>query len=238
MLAEQILLANDRSDSEVLLEVEVIEVNRRRDEQYGLDFVKAVGIGVFPPGGNFSTGPLASSTQIFTFQDLGNIGSSSYLVSFPSNVVVNFLKTVSDAKTLASPKLRVRNREKAFINIGDKQPILLSTTNVQPGQASTGVTPTTSTVTSVEFKDTGIKVTVEPTIHLNDTISLRLQVEVITLGELVTLSADPLIQQFRFGQRTADTALIIQDGETVVLGGLIQVEHSLWKGEWVVCPLC
>ena len=232
-LAEQILFANDRSDSEVLLDVEVIEVNRTRDEQYGLDFVKQFGIGAFPPGGNFNTNPLSASTQIFTFHDLAQLGTSSYLISFPSNVVVNFLKSVSDAKTLASPKLRVRNREKASINVGDKQPILLSTTNVLPGQASTGVTPTTSTVTSVEFKDTGIKVSVEPTIHLNNAVSMRLQVEVITLGPQVTLQQDPLITQFRFGQRTADTALIVKDGETVVLGGLIQEDdrktrESIW----------
>ena len=235
MLAEQILMANDRSDSEVLLEVEVLEVVRQRDEDYGLDFVKSFGIGAFPPGGAFGLNPLSASTQIFSFHDLANLGTSSYLISFPSNVVVNFAKAVSDAKTLASPKLRVSNKEKATINVGDQNPILLSTTNVLPGQASTGVTPTTSTVTSIEFKDTGIKVTVEPTIHLDNAISLRMQVEFITLGPEVTLQEDPKITQFRFGKRTADTALIIKDGETVVLGGLMQEEdrkqrQSIW---WV-----
>ena len=126
------------------------------------------------------------------------------------------------SKTLASPKLRVLNNQKASINVGDKQPILLSTTNVLPGQASTGVTPTTSTVTSIEFKDVGIKVTVEPTIHLNDEISLRLQIEVTNLGDRVILQTDPEISQFRFGTRTADTALNLRDGETVVLAGLIR----------------
>ncbi len=235
LLAEQILLANDRSDSEVLLEVEVLEVVRQRNEDYGLDFVKSFGIGAFAPGGNFGTNPLSASTQIFTFQDLAQLGTGSYLISFPSNVVVNFLKNVSDARTLASPQLRVRNQEKASINVGDKNPILLSTTNVLPGQAGTGATPLTSTVTSIEFKDTGIKVTVEPTIHLDNAVSLRLQVEFITLGPEVVLQQDPLIQQFKFGQRTADTALIVKDGETVVLGGLIQDEdrktrESIW---WV-----
>ena len=235
MLAEKILLANDRGDSEVLLDVEVLEIVRQRDEDYGLDFVKSFGIGVFAPGGGFGTNPLSATTQIFTVADLASLGSSSYLISFPSNVVVNFAKAVSDAKTLASPKLRVSNKEKATINVGDQNPILLSTTNVLPGQATTGATPTTSTVTSIEFKDTGIKVTVEPTIHLDNAISLRMQVEFITLGPEITLQDDPLIRQFRFGKRTADTALIIKDGETVVLGGLVQEEdrkqrQSIW---WV-----
>ncbi len=235
MLAEQILLANDRSDSEVLLDVEVLEVVRTRDEQYGLDFVKSFGIGAFPPGGNFGTNPLSASTQIFTFHDLANLGTGSYLISFPSNVVVNFFKNVSNTRTLASPKLRVRNREKATINVGDKRPILLSTTNVLPGQASTGVTPTTSTVTSIEFKDIGIKVTVEPTINLNNAVSLRMQVEVVSLGPLVVLQDEPEIAVNQFGQRTADTALLVKDGETVVLGGLMREDdikrrQSIW---WV-----
>lgn len=141
-------------------------------------------------------------------------------------MLLNFFKQESQAKTLASPKLRVLNNQKASINVGDKQPILLSTTNVLPGQAATGAVPTTSTVTSIEFKDTGIKLTVEPTIHLNNSISLRLQIEVTRVGAKEILQVSPLITQFKFGTRTADTALNMRDGETVVLGGLISEEDS------------
>jgi general secretion pathway protein D len=139
-------------------------------------------------------------------------------------VLLDFFKQESDAKTLSNPKLRVLNNQKASINVGDKQPILLSTTNVLPGQAATGAVPTTSTVTSIEFKDTGIKVTVEPTVHLNNAITLRLQIEVTRLGDRVILQTSPEISQFRFGTRTADTALNMRDGETVILGGLISEE--------------
>ncbi|MFZ1745927.1 MAG: secretin N-terminal domain-containing protein, partial [Nitrospirales bacterium] len=217
-LAEQIILANDRQDSEVLFDIEVLEVNRTKSRTIGLSFAKQAGFGVFP-GDNpttFSTDP-----QTFTFKNLTDIGQGSYLLRFPSSVLLNFLKQEADAKTLSNPKIRVLNNQKASINVGDKQPILLSTTNVLPGQAATGGTATTSTVTSIEFKDTGIKVTVEPTIHLINAISLRLQIEVTRLGQPVTLQASPLITQFRFGTRTADTALNIRDGETVILGGLI-----------------
>ena len=93
----------------------------------------------------------------------------------------NFFKQESEAKTLSSPKLRILNNQKGSINVGDQVPILLSTTNVLPGQAATGAVPTTSTVTSIEFKDTGIKLTIEPQVHLNNTITLRLQIEVTRL---------------------------------------------------------
>lgn len=219
-LAEQIILANDRTDSEVLFDLEVLEVNRTKTERLGLNFAKQAGFGVFPPGSTaFST-----ISQTFTYRQLTSLGEESYLFTFPGSLLMNFFKQESDAKTLASPKLRVLNNQKASVNIGDKQPILLSTTNVLPGQAATGAVPTTSTVTSIEFKDVGIKLTVEPTIHLDNAITLRLQIEVTRLGDRVILQAQPEISQFRFGTRTADTALNIRDGETVVLAGLIQEE--------------
>ncbi len=225
-LAEQIILANDRSDSEVLLEVEVLEVNRTNTQNLGLQFAKEAGFGIFPPGTESPLSPAFSLPSTFSFKQLTDIGQESFLFRFPSSVLLNFFKQESQAKTLASPKLRVLNNQKASINVGDKQPILLSTTNVLPGQLSTGVTPTTSTVTSIEFKDTGIKLTVEPTVHLNNTISLRLQIEVTRLGERVILQASPLITQFKFGTRTADTALNMRDGETVVLGGLLSEDNT------------
>jgi len=77
------------------------------------------------------------------------------------------------------------NNKKAEINIGDKQPILLSTTNVLPGQAATGAVPTTSTVTSIEFRDTGVKLTVEPSIRLGNELSLKMKVEVIRVGDQI-----------------------------------------------------
>lgn len=219
-LAEQVILANDRRDGEVLLDVEVLEVNRTKTKRIGLSFAKQVGGGIFPPG----TTAFSSALQTFTFRQLGNLGPDSYLFTFPGSILLEFFKQESDAKTLAAPKIRVLNNQKATINIGDKQPILLSTTNVLPGQAATGAVPTTSTVTSIEFKDTGIKLTVEPTIHLNDEISLRLQIEVTRLGDRVVLQSEPEISQFRFGTRAADTALNLKDGETVVIAGLIQEE--------------
>ena len=227
-LAEQIILANDRQDAEVLFDVEVLEVNRTKTQNLGLQFAKSAGAGVFPDtldaAGTLAAKAFSILPSTFTYRNLTDLGKDSYLFTFPSSVLLNFFKQESDAKTLSSPKLRILNNQKGSINVGDQVPILLSTTNVLPGQAATGAVPTTSTVTSIEFKDTGIKLTIEPQVHLNNSITLRLQIEVTRLGDRVILQSDPLITQFRFGKRTADTALNIRDGETVVLAGLIAEE--------------
>ncbi|MGH7260375.1 MAG: tetratricopeptide repeat protein, partial [Nitrospiraceae bacterium] len=222
MLAERIILANDRREAEVELELEVLEVNRTINQKLGVNFAKSAGFGVVPPG---FTGQVSAGPTLFTYRQLTDLGPDSFIFSLPASVLLDFFKQDSDAKTLASPKLRVLNGKQASINIGDKQPILLSTTNVLPGQAATGAVPTTSTVTSIEFKDTGIKLTVEPVINLNDELTLKLKVEITRLGDLVTLQQSPLIQQFRFGTRTAETTLNMKNDESVILAGLIQDEE-------------
>lgn len=220
-LAERIILANDRQEPEVLFDLEVLEVNRTKNQTYGLNYPKQAGAGLIPPG---FTGTLAADAVQMTYRQLTSLGPDSYLFRLPTSVLLDFFKQESDAKTLAAPKVRVVNNKKAEINIGDKQPILLSTTNVLPGQAATGAVPTTSTVTSIEFRDTGVKLTVEPSIRLGNELTLKMKVEVIRVGDQVTLQASPPIQQFRFGNRSAETTLNMRDGETIVLGGLIQEE--------------
>lgn len=221
-MAEKIILANDRLDSEVLFDVEVLEVDRTVDQTYGLSYPKQIAGAITPPG---FTGVIAGDVaQQFTVRQLTSLGKDSYLLKLPTNIQLDFFKQITDAKTLAAPKVRVVNNKKAEVNIGDKQPILLSTTNVLPGQAATGAIPTTSTVTSIEFRDTGVKLTVEPSIHLGDELTLKMKIEVIRLGEQVTLQANPPITQFKFGNRSAETMLNVKDGETIVLGGLLQEE--------------
>jgi general secretion pathway protein D len=220
-LAERLLYAIDRREPEVELDLEVLEINRTKNWKYGFNFAKQAGLGITPPG---TTGSISTNPTQFTFSQLTALGPESYLFTFPASVIIDFFKQDSDAKTLASPKLRVINNKPATISIGDKQPILLSTTNVLPGQAATGAVPTTSTVTSIEFKDVGVKLTVEPSVNLNDEVTLKIKVEVTRLGDQVTLQASPEIKQFRFGTRMAETTLMLKDDETVVLGGLIQDE--------------
>jgi general secretion pathway protein D len=221
-MAEKIILANDRLDSEVLFDVEVLEIDRTVDQTYGLTYPKQIAGAIVPPG--FSGIIAGDVAQQFTLRQLTSLGQDSYLFKLPTNIQLDFFKQITDAKTLAAPKVRVVNNKKAEINIGDKQPILLSTTNVLPGQAATGAVPTTSTVTSIEFRDTGVKLTVEPSIHLRNELSLKMKIEVVRLGEQVTLQANPPITQFKFGNRSAETMLNVRDGETIVLGGLLQEE--------------
>jgi general secretion pathway protein D len=209
-LASKIIAANDRQAAEVMLDVEVIEVDRNKLLTYGWEFSPPSGPtvtgGVGPPGATSPGGTM-------TLNQLTNLTSSNVFLTLPT-VVVDLIKQDSDAQTLLNPRLRVLNGGTAKINVGDKVPILLSTSS------STGTTATTvggtTTITSTEYKDTGIKVSIEPNVYLNNDVRMKLNLEVITQGEFVTQA-----QQYKFGNRTAETVLNVHDGETVVIGGLI-----------------
>jgi len=207
-LAERMILANDRREPEVLFDLEVLEVNRTKFLQYGINFSK-------------------SAQGKIVGQVLKSLGPESFILTLPNSFTLDFLKTEADARTLAAPKLRVVNNKQGKITVGDKQPILLSTSNVLPGTALTGAIPTTSTVTSIEFKDVGVKLTVEPIIHPSSQITLKVQVEVTRVGEQVVLQESPRIAQFKFGTRAAETTLSVKDDETIVLGGLLQDDESV-----------
>jgi general secretion pathway protein D len=220
-LAERIILANDRKPGEVMFEIEVLEVNKTKNQTLGVKFAKQAGAGFVPPGSAAFPGTGATSPSLFTYSQLTNLGPASYLFTLPSAVLLDFFKSEADTKTLANPKVRVVNTKQAKVNIGDKVPILLS--NTTSNVATTpGTVPTTSTITSIEFKDTGVKVTVEPNIHLNNDVTIKLQLEVTRLGALQALGNGQ--SQFTFGTRTAETTLSLKDGESVVIGGLIQDE--------------
>ena len=209
-MAEKIILANDRLDSEVLFDVEVLEVDRTVDQttasrtrnKWPRPWCRRLcgshrrrrGSAIYPPT---IVEPRKRQLSVQASDQCG----------------VRFLQADHRCEDLGGSQLRVVNNKKAEINIGDKQPILLSTTNVLPGQAATGAVPTTSTVTSIEFRDTGVELTVEPAIHLGNELSLKMKIEVIRLGEQVTLQANPPITQFKFGNRSAETMLNVKDGE-------------------------
>src|SRR5437016_6053364 len=217
-LAERIIQANDRKPGEVMFEIEVLEVDKTLSDRFGVNIAKQAGAAVVPPLAGL---PSPGTTSTFTYQQLTSLNPTSYLFTLPTSVLLDFLRSESTTKTLANPRVRVVNNKQAKINIGDKVPILLSTTSTIPGVVP-GTVPTQSTVTSIEFKDTGVKLTVEPSIHLNQDVTLKLQLEVTRLGDLIDLGNGQ--RQFKFGTRTAETSLSLKDGESVVLAGLIQPE--------------
>jgi general secretion pathway protein D len=152
-----------------------------------------------------------TSAAGLTLQALSSnlISSPLDLLSINNNPVANFKKTIGDINVLSNPRVRVRNNEKARVQVGNKIPLI--TTNVA------GTTGTSSE--SVQYIDVGLKLEVEPRIALDSHVHIKVALEVSSLGISTTLRNGS--QVFQIGTRNATTLLRLRDGETQVLAGLI-----------------
>ena len=121
-----------------------------------------------------------------------------------------------DTNVLASPRIRVRNREKAKIMIGSRVPVI--TNAVTP--VSTGTPVITG---SVQYLDVGLKLDVEPDIHLDNEVVIKVALDVSSIIKEVP-NAQSGTLAYEIGTRNANTVLRLKDGETQILAGLISDE--------------
>lgn len=191
VLAEKMIRAQDIADPEVMLEIEVLEVTRNKIQQLGITY----------------PGSLTVLNSPLTLEALKSLKSSDIGVS--PNPGVQFRTTDSDLNLLSNPRIRVKNNEKAKVLVGNKVPVITTNTTANVGTSE-----------SVSYIDVGLKLDVEPRIMLDDFISIKVNLEVSSLGEAVTLSNNSKV--YNIGTRNASTVLRLKHGETQILAGLIQ----------------
>lgn len=198
-MAERIISVQDLADPEVMLEVEVLEVKRTRGQELGIRWPDAAGLTLLGSG---QIGGLKVS-------DLHRINGDNINLGLGS-VTLNANKTDTDSNILANPRIRVRNKDKAKVLIGDRVPVITVTTN-------NGVSSD-----SVNYVDVGLKLDVEPNVYLDDEVAIKINLEVSSVvKEIVSKSGT---QAYQIGTRSASTVLRLKDGETQVLAGLISDE--------------
>lgn len=211
-LVEKMIAANDLKEGEVILDVEILEISRSNTLKYGWNFTP----GLTASGtvqNKTAAGTTATTGTGISLSDLRNFSKDNIFLNLPG-VVVNLIKQDSDAQVLANPRVRVLNNKPAKFHIGDKIPI--QTSVVQAAVAG-------QTTSNFEYKDVGIKLNIEPTIHLNNTVTLKLGLEISTLGDALDFGNGQ--KQYKFGTRNTDTIINLRDGETVIIGGLIKDEE-------------
>jgi general secretion pathway protein D len=198
-MAERIVALHDLSDPEVMLEVEIMEIKRTRLLELGIHWPSQL-----------SLAPLQTSGQALTLEALKNL-SSSTIQATTGSMIFNARKEDQDADILANPRIRVRNKDKAKIQIGDRVPVI-TTTSTSTGFVSE----------SVNYVDVGLKLEVEPTIYLDREVAIKINLEVSNLVREITSKSGTL--SYQIGTRGANTVLRLKDGETQILAGLISDE--------------
>ena len=159
-----------------------------------------------------------SATNRVPLDQLGNITRSMWGMVVP-NVTVSLVKSAGEAETLAQPQLRITEGEKGNLVIGDKVPI--PTTTFNTSQTIGGnVVP----ITAFQYQDVGIKIDVEPRVHHNNEVTLKLKVEVSELGENVRVSRGADAAEDRHPD---DHSMIrLKDGETSLSRRPVEVQPA------------
>ncbi|WP_236191732.1 secretin N-terminal domain-containing protein [Pseudomonas paraglycinae] len=201
-MAEKLLQSQDQSNPEVVLEVEVMEVATQRILDLGLQWPNTFGV------------VNSDGSAVTILDQLKGINSSRISISPSPQAKINAQD--NDINTLASPVIRVSNREQARIHIGQRVPII-SATSV-PSTQGPVITE------SVTYLDVGLKLEVQPTVHLNNEVAIKIALEVSNATPLEPTRQGTIPVQV--DTRNAQTSLRLHDGETQILAGLMRNDHG------------
>jgi len=208
-IAQRIIETVDKARSEVVIDIELIEVDSARLRELG------VSLDSYQVSQKLDFG---EDAQI-RLPDLRNLTQNSWVFSVPT-ILYDFLKTDTDFQLLAKPQVRITDGEKAVVRLGDQVPIPVTTFNTS-NTVGGNIVP----ITSFQYKDVGINIDLEPRVHHNKEISLKLKVEVSQVTGKVDAGGgqtQPII-----GQRTIESTIRLKDGETNFLAGLIRRDETI-----------
>jgi general secretion pathway protein D len=197
----------DKVPLQVLIEATIAEVTLNNKLQYGVQF--------------FLTGPGEGRLEL-TQATTGSLGTADIAGVFPGfnylvnnlasqRAVVNLLRSISDVTVLSSPQLLVVDHQTAGLQVGAQVPIVVQS-------AQSVITSQAPIVNSVEYRNTGVILKVTPRVNSTGLITLDIDQEVSEVAQTTTSNIDsPTIND-----RHIATSVIIKDGETIALGGLIR----------------
>ena len=203
-VAEKLVAALDQPEPEVMLEIDVMQVDRNRMMSLGIDWSRSL------------TWSLKDSMTLADFKarTLADVNIPGF------SLTLNAQKVDGDVNDLATPRIRVRNKEKAKILIGTRNPVVSSAATPAPSGGGQTVYNT-----AVQYIETGIKVEVEPHIHPDGEVAIKLALEVSSAGAQIN-TGDSGTVVFPVNTNNVNTVLQLKDGETQILGGLIQHQND------------
>lgn len=207
--AARIIEALDRSPGEVIVEVELMEVNRDHLQRYGI-----------PLGSPSTEGvALALSPRLDTVLSNPYAVSNLRVAGLPG-ALLRLLRSDTDTQVLANPQLRASDGKTATADFGERVPVPV-TTFAPIAAGGLAQQPTTT----FEYENVGVSIEVAPRIHHDDSVTLQVKVR------LDNVSGAGYSGLPTFGNRAVETTLRLQNGETSMIAGLIrQEERTTLKG--------
>ena len=212
--AARLIRAIDKARAEVVIEVQLLEVDRQTLRDYGLRFISS--------GDNSEIGAGESATRDIdtnapasglglSVDDVRRVSGSNLFVANPSSLLVRLLETNGNTRILANPQLRTSDGVAAEAHFGERVPVPVTTfTPIAAGGISQ------QPITSFNYEEIGVNIVITPRVHHNDEVSLAIEVEISNI------SGTGFGDLPQFGSRSIITMIRLRDGETNILAGLIR----------------
>ena len=153
-------------------------------------------------------GGKSTLTQNLVF---GAVGEDTF------ETLINFLRTLGEAKILSNPKIAVVSNQEAKILVGSKEAYVTTTTTTSTGGGNT-------VAENVTFIDVGIQLNVTPTINEDGFVSMKIKPEVSSVASTLTTPSGNKIPILETS--TAETTVMVRDGVSILIGGLRRDEKT------------
>ena len=205
--AVKLVTAIDKARPEVIIDVELLEVDRNKLHEYGLQIAS--------PGSPGISGSADINRDDFRLANLKNLTGADVFLSGIPGIYYRLLKSDTATRALANPHLRTTEGLTATARFGEEVPV--PTTTFAPIAAG-GIN--TQPITSYVYKNVGVNIDITPRLHHDDEVSLALKITLSSLGTAPGFGGLPT-----FGNREISTTIRLKDGETNMLAGLIRDEE-------------
>ena len=204
---EQMIRALDDREPEVFIEAKILQVALRDEYKLGIDWE------ALAPG--YHDLSFRTDMDILDTSDKRGVMNIGTLSRDRYTALLEGLRTIGTTNILSNPRISVMNNQEAKILVGSTEPYITSTT-VTP---SSGPTTTSE---SVNFIEVGVKLYVTPTVHKSGFVTMKIKPEVSSVVRSVTTSNNNTIPVVETSE--AETTVMVKDGVTIVIGGLIKDE--------------
>jgi general secretion pathway protein D len=204
--AERIVDIIDKRRAEVVVEVEILEVNRARLKEYGIYLTSGLDAQGIE---GIAAGVLPNPNETLTVKDNPYDASNLVVTALPG-AVVRLLQTDSSTRLLANPQLRISGGQTAEARFGDQVPVPVTVfTSIATGGLAQ------QPVTSFEYKNVGVNIDITPRVHHDGEVTLELKLDISAVGPAGYQGLPT------FNSRVVNSTIRLRDGETNLLAGLI-----------------
>ncbi|HUZ04544.1 MAG TPA: secretin N-terminal domain-containing protein, partial [Acidobacteriaceae bacterium] len=236
LLAQDIIDDLDKAKQEVVIDVAVMEVSRDLLRNIGIQLPGSVGVTLQPSSATSSstsntnttnpvTGTTGTTGSSLTLNDLNNLNATNFAVSI-GQATANLLLTDAATRMLQNPQIRAVDGQKSTLKIGSRIPIATgSFSSGIGGVGAAGISPLVST--QFQYIDVGVNMEMQPTIHFDRDITLKLKIEISNVVNNVNLGG---IEEPVIGQRTIEQTIRMKEGQPNLLGGILQHTETITIG--------